>query len=158
MRQIQDIRFALPSLIFSLLMGLTTTVHHLHAGLFLHPDGAALHVVLIEIIFMPATYLSLSIYVRHRKLLALWIYFGIAALGFVFLGLYEGGWNHTVKLLAFLRIDSADTNLTTLFPADNFHLWFYEITGTLTLLVALTATYYTFRLFRELNQRNTSSP
>ena len=150
MRQIREYRFALPSLVFSVMMGLTTAIHHLHSGLVLHPESAALHAVFNEMILIPATCLSMYFFLRNDSRVALGIYYFIAILGFIFLGLYEGGWNHTVRLLAYLRIDSDATQLSQLLPADNLHFWFYEITGVLTLVVTMVASYYSWRFYQEV--------
>ena len=149
MNLFKDYQYALPSLAFSVAMGITTTVHHLHAGLMLDSDGASLHLVAMEMILIPATVVSMFFYLRNGNLPALWFYLLLAAAGFIFLGLYEGGWNHTARLIAYLRVDSAETNIETLLPANNPHLWFYEITGVLTLIVTLLATYYTWMFYQE---------
>ena len=142
-------QYALQSLIYSVSMGITTTVHHLHAGLILDSDGESLHLVAMEMILIPATVVSMILYLRNGNRTALWFYLLLAASGFIFLGLYEGGWNHTARLIAYLRVDSPETNIETLLPAGNLHLWFYEITGVLTLIVTLLATYYTWLFYQE---------
>jgi len=147
MPTISQFRYALPSLVFSLIMSATTLVHHLHSGLFLHPDSQALHVVWNELVLIPATCLSMYFFVKRRSSFAFWVYLLIALAAFIFLGLYEGGWNHTIKLLGYLRIDSSCTNITSLLPAANLHVLFYETTGVLTLIFTLIASYYSFRFY-----------
>ena len=142
------VEYAIPSLTLSVLMGVTTTVHHLHAGLLLHPDGAALHVVWNEMVIVPLTVVSMLVFLRTGSVLALRTYLTIAALGFLFLGLYEGGWNHTVKVIAYLRLDGPHADIATILPPDDPHLWFYEASGVLTLVVTLAATRYTWRFWQ----------
>jgi len=147
MQSIRQAKYALPSLGFSLLMSFTTLVHHVHSGLLLHPDSAALHVVLNELVLIPATCISMYVFLRFNSQVAFRIYIAIALLAFVFLGLYEGGWNHTAKIVAFLRIDSPGTQIDDLLPRDNYHLWFYEITGVLTFVFTMIASWYSLRFY-----------
>ena len=112
-----------------------------------------MHVVWNEMILIPATCLSMYFYLKNESKVALFIYMLIAVSGFVFLGLYEGGWNHTGKLLAYLRIDSPYTQIGDILPKNNGHLWFYEITGVLTFVIAMIAFWYSARFY--LGVRNT---
>ena len=60
-------------------------------------------------------------------------------------GFYHGGWNHLMTMLAFVNTDGQSANIKTLFPADNFHLWFYEITGSMEFVLAVLAAYYLYK-------------
>ena len=144
MRNITWVKYAFPSFVFSQLMGFTTLIHHLHAAFMVEPDGPGLHVVVTEFIVFPLTVISLFLYLRNGNRVAFWLYIAIAILGFIALGLFEGGWNHTAKIIAYLRVDSLRNEIDTILPTDNIHLWFYEVTGVLTFVVAMLASYYTF--------------
>jgi len=148
MQTLRQAKFALPSLVSSLLLCFITTIHHLHSSLVLHPDGPGMHVVWIEIVIIPATCLSMFYYLRKDSQRALLVYLFIAVLGFVFLGVFEGGWNHTGKLIAYLRIDSVSTQIGDILPRDNIHLWFYELTGVLTFICAMIASWYSWQFYR----------
>ena len=152
MRRIWQVPYAFQSLCFGTLLGLITLVHHLHSALVLHPDGGAMHVVWIEIFMIPATILSMLCFLRTGSQIALWAYAAIAISGFVFLGLYEGGWNHTLKVLGYLRIDSPTTHIGLILPRDNVHLWFYELTGIATFLCALVASWFSLRFYIFANE------
>lgn len=156
MQSIKQVKYALPSLVFSLLMSFVTTIHHIHSGLVLHPDSAALHVVLNEMVLIPATCLSMYFYLRNNSRLALMIYIAIAALGFIFLGLYEGGWNHTAKVIGYLRINSPSMPIDEILPRDNIHFWFYELTGVLTFICAMVASWYSLRFYLATKRRDGS--
>ena len=145
MRQLADVPYALPALLSSLSMGVVTTVHHLHAMTWVDPLGTALHVVWSEVVILPVTLASMLIFVRTGNRLARRVLLVIAALGFAGLAAYEGGWNHTLEVLAHLRIDSPSTDIQTLFPIGHPHQWFYQLSGVLTFIVALTATYHSVR-------------
>ncbi len=148
--RIKDYEYALPSLIYSVLLGVTTTIHHLHSGLILHPQSNALHIVYNEMILIPAIILSMYFFLKTKSKIALWIYCGIAAAGFFILGLYEGGWNHSAKLIAYLRLDNSCTDIRAILPANNPDLWFYEITGVLTFISSMVASRYTWLFYREV--------
>jgi len=155
LKNLQDLPYAKASLGFGLAMGTVTTVHHLHAALYLHPEGSSMHVVWNEMVLLPIVLVSMFFYVRNRSRIALWVYLAIALAGFVGLGLYEGGWNHTLGLLAHMRIDSPATQLNLLLPANDPHRWFYELSGVATFLLAMLASYYSWAFARavRLNQR-----
>jgi hypothetical protein len=137
--------YARASLGFALLMGVVTTVHHLHAHVFVPHDGPGLHVVWNEVILLPATWALFTLYVRRGNRIAFGIYLTIVFAGFVGLGLYEGFWNHTAKIIGHLRLDIPGAELSLILPPDDPHRWFYEITGVATLVVAMLASWYTVR-------------
>lgn len=128
-------------------MCLVTLVHHLHASLKLEPGGVGMHVVVIEVVMIPATIISMLVFLRTASKVAFYIYIAISILGFFFLGLFEGGWNHTAKLIAYLRIDSPATRINEILPANDLNLWFYEGTGVATFIVTMIASWYSLRFF-----------
>jgi len=150
MLDIRKTKYALHSLGFSLSMGMVTLIHHLHSSLTIYPDGAGMHVVWNEIILIPLTAALMFWILRNRSKLAIWLYSLIAFAGFVGLGLYEGLWNHTIGLIAYLRIDSPGTQISLLLPRDNLHYWFYETTGVLTFLITMLASFYTFKFISNI--------
>lgn len=136
---------------YSLLMGLVTLIHHLHSSLTIYPGGGGMHVVWNEVLLMPLTAALMYWILHNRSTLALWLYCAIAFLGFIGLGVYEGFWNHTIGLIAYLRIDSPSTQISLLLPADNLHYWFYEATGVLTFFITMLASFYTVKFIREIS-------
>ena len=150
MQDITKTRYAAQSLGYSLAMGAVTLIHHLHSSLTIYPDGAGMHVVWNEIILMPLTVVLMFWILHNRSKLAIGFYSLIAFAGFVGLGLYEGLWNHTIGLIAYLRIDSPETQISLLLPADNIHYLFYEATGVLTFLIAMLASFYTYQFLRHI--------
>lgn len=158
MKIIFSVKYAFLALSTSLLMGLVTVVHHLHSGLILNPGGPELHVVWNEAFIMPMTVLTMLIFLRTNSKIALWGYLTIAVVGFIGLGLYEGGWNHSLKILGYLRIGSPEVDITNILPLNNIDLWFYEITGVLTFVIALVATYYNYKFWRVVVNKKISNP
>lgn len=138
------------SLFWALAMGATTTVHHAHAAIALG-DVFAWHVVATEAVLIPLTLASFLVFRRTGSRPALALYLLIALAGFVGLALYEGGWNHTAKIVAHLRIDRLD--IATVLPPGAPHVWFYELTGVATLVVALVASLAAWRLFLAVRGR-----
>lgn len=136
---------ALPSLAFGLLTGLVTTVHHLHAALVMRSGGPGMHVVWNEAVLLPATLASMVLFLRDGHRWALRVYLVIALLGFLGLGLYEGGWNHTAKLVGHLRLDGACADVRSILPAGDPHAWFHEITGIATFALSMAASCFTLR-------------
>lgn len=148
MQSINWVRYSFLSLFFSLATSFITLVHHIHSGLVLHPDSGSFHVVLIEIVLLPLTIASMIIYLRNGSRVAFGSYLFIAFLGFVFLGLFEGGWNHTAKLIGYLRIDNPAINISEILPPYNYHVWFYEISGVATFVCAMLASWFSYRFYK----------
>ena len=126
-------------------LGVTDTVHHLHAATVLG-QGAAMHAAAIGMVLVPTAVAMVALYLRFGRRALLWTFLGIALLAIAVPGLYHGGWNHLVKVLAHLRIDSPATDLSLLFPADNLNLWFYEVTGLFEFVFAIVCGYFVYRL------------
>ena len=137
-------------------MGVVTTIHHWHAHVFVPHDGPDLHVVWNELVLIPLTLVTMILYLRRGSRVALGIYLAIVAAGFVGLGLYEGLWNHTLKVLSHLRLDVPGTEIGRVLPPDDPHLWFYEATGLLTLVFATSAAWFTVLLVRDLRRAGAS--
>jgi len=85
-------------------------------------SGPDLHVVWNEAFIMPMTVLTMFIFLRTNSKIALWGYLTIAVVGFIGLGLYEGGWNHSLKILGYLRIGSPEVDITNILPLNNIDL------------------------------------
>lgn len=109
-----------------------------------------MHVVWNELILMPLTAALMFWVLHNRSKLAIGFYSLIALAGFVGLGLYEGLWNHTIGLIAYLRINSPSTQISLLLPSDNLHYWFYEATGVLTFLITMLASFYTYKFISNI--------
>lgn len=152
MRSINWVRYSSLSLFFCLMMSFITLVHHVHSGLILHPGSGAFHVVWIEILLIPPIIASMIVFLRSGSRIAFWLYLFIAFLGFIFVGLFEGGWNHTAKLIAYLRIDNPDVKMAEILPPDNLHLWFYEITGVATFISAMLATWFSWKFYMTVSR------
>ena len=147
-----ELRHARASLVLSVAMGVLTTIHHWHAHVFVPHDGPGLHIVWNELVLIPLTIVTMVLYLRRRSRIALLIYFAIVLAGFVGLGLYEGLWNHTLKVLAHLRLDTPGAEIGLILPPDDPHKWFYEVTGVLTFVVAAAAAWATVLFAQELRR------
>ena len=133
------------SLIAYLLLGITDTVHHYHAAVALGP-GRAMHAVWTGVVLVPIALVCVVGFLALRHKALLWGFVSIAALAAVLPGLYHGGWDHLLKILAHLRLEGDETDIRLLFPMDNPDLWFYEVTGALEFFMSLAVLYWLFRL------------
>jgi len=130
-----------------LLLGVTDTVHHFHAATALGKN-AAMHAAVIGMVLVPIAIAVVFLYTRYGKKSLLWVFLSIAILAIAVPGLYHGGWNHLVKVLAHLRINSPGTEISVLFPAQNINLWFYEVTGLLEFMFAVVCSYFVYMLMK----------
>jgi len=130
-----------------LLLGVTDTVHHLHAAWALEQSNA-IHAAAIGMLLVPIAIAVVFLYSIYNKIYLLWVFLAIALLAIVVPGFYHGGWQHLVKVLAHLRISSPSTELSKLFPATEPSLWFYEITGLFEFIFAVVCSYFVFMLMR----------
>lgn len=73
------------------------------------------------------------------------MFFAIAVLAVALPGVYHGGWDHLVKIMAHLRLGTDATSIGHLFPADNLNLWFYEISGVLEFFFGIVCAYYLYQ-------------
>ena len=140
------------SFISYLLLGVTDTIHHLHAAVALG-QSAAMHAAAIGIVLVPTAVVAVFLFTRNGKKHMLWLFLGIAIIAIAVPGLYHGGWNHLVKVLAHLRIDSPGTEIGALFPTQNPNLWFYEVTGIFEFLFALVCSYFVYMLMKNRANR-----
>ena len=139
-----DIKHAL--LAYLLLAGLDT-IHHLHVALGLgNPSGY--HAVWTAVVLVPVAVMLVVVHLRYKWRMCLWGFLMIAWTATIMLGWYHGGWNHLIKILAFARLDVASTDINLLFPADNWHLWFYEISGVAEFILGLLTAYTLSKFIR----------
>ncbi len=134
------------SLYSYLLLGITDTVHHLHAAKSLG-HSTAMHAVWTGVVLIPVALLSAYGFVVYRRKVLLWVFMSIALLAVILPGIYHGGWDHLMKILAHLRLEGEGTDIRSLFPPEDKNLWFYEVTGTAEFLISLIALYFLSRLF-----------
>ena len=86
----------------------------------------------------------------------MWLFLSISISAIALPGFYHGGWVHFVKLLAYLRMDSASTDIRSILPLNNVHLWFYEVSGSLEFVLATISSYFTCKLLTLVMARKTS--
>ncbi len=141
--------YAQASLGWTLVIGFTTTIHHLHAALILRTNGPGLHVVWNEAVLLPATVVLMWWATRRTSLWPVYLYGALAFVGFVGRCLYEGGWNHAAKIVGYLRLSGIEGTLRTVLPLSNLDLWFHEVTGILTFFIAGFASRYSWLFCRE---------
>lgn len=127
-----------------LLLGGMDTIHHLHAATALG-QTAAFHAVALGVVLIPLAITMVWLFVRKNTKIFIWVFLSIAILAILVPGFYHGGWDHMLKILAFLRLDGESTQISLLFPSDNLHLWFYEITGVFELVLAVVCAYFTYK-------------
>jgi len=129
-------------LVFSyLLLVVTDTAHHIHAA-FALGQMSALHSVVIGMVLAPMAIFSIYIYLQKGKCLYYWCFYLIALLATLLPGLYHGGWHHLFKIIPLVKVKGAETELAVLFPKDNFHLWFYEVTGVFEFILGVVLVYF----------------
>lgn len=145
MGSLNDIPYLKYSFVSYLLLGVTDTIHHLHAALALDQQEA-MHAVLIGIVLIPFAILMVFLFLKLKKKMLLWCFLAVAILAIVLPGLYHGGWDHLVKILAYLRVDGESTHIRNLLPLNNMNLWFYEITGILEFFLAVISTYFVYKI------------
>ena len=140
--QVPHLRYAL---LFYLLLAGVDTLHHLHVALILgHANG--MHSFLLGIILIPLALAAVIYFLYSENVYSVWLFLFISIPAIALPGFYHGGWHHVVKILAYLKVDSASTDIRLLFPSDNLHLWFYEISGSMEFVLALISSYFTYKL------------
>lgn len=130
-----------------LLLAVTDTVHHLHAAIALE-QTAALHAVALGIVFIPLAMSMVWLYLRYLRKVFVGVFLAIAILATLVPGIYHGGWDHLVKILGYFRLNGKSTEISLLFPSDNTHYWFYEITGVFEFAIAVVCAYYIFKFLK----------
>lgn len=132
-----------------LTLGSVDTIHHLHAAIFLD-QTTAIHAAILGLILVPlAVYAFIKISGEGNRNPYCWLFIFIALSAITVPGIYHGGWDHLVKVLAHLRIDSPHTYIKSLFPTNGFHLWFYEITGIFEFIMAVVCLYFVIRVISQ---------
>jgi len=140
--EIPYLKYAFLSYLF---LGLTDTVHHFHAATALG-HSTAMHAAAIGMVLVPIAIVSVFLHLRYGLKAPIWVFLSIAILAIAIPGLYHGGWNHLLKVLAHIRIDSPSTELASLFPSQSPNIWFYEATGLLEFMFAVVCSYFVFML------------
>lgn len=147
--ELKQVPYLKSSLLFYLLLGGTDTLHHLHAALVLgHSD--AWHAVFLGVILTPIAVAAVIHFLRSGATYSAGLFLLISAAAIALPGFYHGGWVHFTKLLAYLRVDSVATDIGSLFPRNNGHFWFYEISGLLEFGLAVIASYFSYNLMTSL--------
>ena len=143
--RLEQVPYLRYSLLFYLLLGGLDTIHHLHAALALgHMNG--MHAFLLGIVLIPSAVGAVVFFAYSKNEFSLWLFLSISILAIAVPGFYHGGWEHLTKLLAYLRVEGESTDIRSLFPMNNRHLWFYEISGSLEFVLALVSSLFTYKL------------
>lgn len=145
LERLNNIPYLKYAFFFYLLLGLTDTIHHLHSVMALG-HSEAIHVVAYGLVLIPTAIIMVTLYLRSGKRMFLWLFLAIAILAIVGPGIYHGGWHHLLKVATHLIINSPSTEISSLFPANNPNLWFYEATGLLEFLFAIVGSYFVYML------------
>jgi len=127
-----------------LALGLTDTLHHLHV-FFALGQQSAMHAVITGVLLIPVSLFSIVLFVHYKSRSGLTLHLAITALAIAIPGYYHGGWDHLLKIVAFMRVEGETTKLSSLFPQHNLHLWFYEISGVLEFFLAILCTYFAWK-------------
>ena len=131
---------------YLLLAGLDT-IHHLHVALGLgNPSGY--HAVWTAVVLVPVAVILVVVHLRYKWRICFWGFLAIAWSATLMLGWYHGGWDHLIKILAFVRLEVESTDIKLLFPADNWHLWFYEISGVAEFFLGVVTAYTLSKFIR----------
>lgn len=141
------------ALVSYLLLGIVDVIHHIHAAEALNQPNA-MHAAIIGMVLVPVAAMSSWFFNQTQKNLFLYIFLAIALLAITIPGIFHGGTSHLVKVLTYLIVDTPETNIHTLFPLDNLHLWFYEITGIIELFLALVCACYIHSFYKHKGMEN----
>lgn len=109
-------------------LGITDTIHHIHAAWRLEQQNA-IHAAIAGMLLVPIAITSVWLFKHKGSSLFIRIFLVIAIAAILIPGFYHGGWNHLIKVLAHIRLETPNTDIQSLFPMNNLDLWFYEITG-----------------------------
>lgn len=120
-----------------ILLATTDTVHHLHAATALGQSNA-LHAFWTGILLIPLAILLVLRFLYSKNRYLLWCFFAIVGLATLIPGLFHGGWHHVIKLLT-------ATNRDSLIPANNPHLLFYEISGSIEFFLAVLSAFFLYK-------------
>lgn len=136
-----------------------TAVHYAYGGVIYHSRERLIGAPIAGIPLLIALGL-LYLYKRTRSGVALTLFSSITILFWVIIiGLFEGGYNHTVKNILFLAKGPSTTihmlyrptlSVEYIYPPNDV---FFEITGVLTLVAASFPALFTYRLLRGRHDR-----
>jgi hypothetical protein len=131
--------YALRSLLSIEMLSVLTSIHHLdELGIvFLVPSVLAVGLPLIFIWW----------FLKKGSNVARWAYSTFAALLILGFGLYDGLWNHTIKVIVFF-LRGADRVRMAGLPFPPVGSVFHEVTGVLTFVAALIGAYFTYKFIR----------
>jgi hypothetical protein len=131
---------------------LLTTIHHIYGAIIYHTPWRY-HVVIPSAMTM--LFVSGMLYLFRRRpdtrigALALWSAIAcVIIFPIIFIGLFEGGYNHLVKDALYFS-GASMTLMRRLFPPPAYEMpddVFFEVTGALQLVAVLPVIYYTYRL------------
>jgi hypothetical protein len=133
---------------------LLTMVHHAYgAAIYQTPWRHHIAMVAIPVILILAGSLAVlrQTQTGMAARIAFWLMIVVTCfIPIIWIGLYEGGYNHVIKdLLYFAGVSSAV--LTTLFPPPLYEMpndLLFEVTGILQCPLALLTAYYVFHMLR----------
>jgi hypothetical protein len=133
---------------------LLTSVHHIYGAIIYHTPWRY-HVVIPSILVM--LYISGTLYLSRKRpdghlgAFALWSAIAsILIIPILWVGLFEGGYNHLVKNALYFAGSSLEM-MRRLYPPPTYELpndVFFEVTGVLQLAAAAITGYHLYRLIR----------
>ena len=144
-------KYASPSLISVIVTAVFTSLHHFYEIGFL--------AVVLVLLFIISPTLLMQQFRNTRKRVFLWIY-GILSIWLVIgLGLVDGLFNHTIKLLssqvhALLALHGGGTKAVEKTFEGNL---IYQSTGVLTFVASMFAAYYGYKFIRTSMRSNSTS-
>ena len=144
-------KYASPSLISVIVTAVFTSLHHFYEIGFL--------AVVLVLLFIISPTLLMQQFRNTRKRVFLWIY-GILSIWLVIgLGLVDGLFNHTIKLLssqvhALLALHGGGTKAVEKTFEGNL---IYQSTGVLTFVASMFAVYYGYKFIRTSMRSNSTS-
>lgn len=144
-------KYASQSLMSIIATAVFTSIHHFYEIRFL--------AVVLVLLFIGSPILLMQQFINSRKRLFLWIY-GILSIWLVIgLGLVDGLFNHTMKLLSFqvhtlLALHGGGTKAVEKAFEGNL---IYQGTGVLTFVASMFAAYYGYKFVRTSMQSNSTS-
>ena len=138
----------------------TLFIGHFAYGAHIYDDPSRYHVVIPTIIAFIVTVGLAGLYTWRGWRIVLWALALAIALPFVgVIGLYHGGFSHTLKLLCFYGGMSPD-RVQSIFDSPDFAMpndAIFEVSGVATLIVAGVITYLMVRAFRAARGQKVSA-
>ena len=132
-----------------------TSVHHAY-GAYIYDTPWRLNVLLVSGIAAVAIIGPLLVLRRRSEgVVGQTAFWALSSVTLVFpiaiIGFFEGGYNHALKDALYFA-GASPALMTTLFPPPTYELpndIFFEVTGVLQLVLAITTTYHLYSLVRE---------